>query len=110
MKNTNDVNGAPDLDQIGLEIKRGVVTLTRPIQRGEQVIKQVKITEAMSQPGSLRGLKLFDVIQSDVDSMIELLPRVTEPALTKADIVTMHSYDFGLLVTAAVSFLSPPSA
>ena len=45
MKNTNDVNGAPDLDQIGLEIKRGVVTLTRPIQRGEQVIKQVKITE-----------------------------------------------------------------
>lgn len=91
-------------------IKDGIVTLTRPITRGDMVIDRVRITEAMSHPGSLRGLKLFDVVQSDVDSMIKLLPRVTEPQLTEADVITMHSYDFGMLVSAAVSFLAPPSA
>lgn len=110
MKNNEQLTEANEQALIEQEIRDGVVSLTRPIKRGETMIDKVRITEAMSQPGSLRGLKLFDVVQSDVDSMIKLLPRVTEPQLTEVDIITMHSYDFGLLVSAAVSFLAPPSA
>lgn len=86
------------------------VTLTCPIQRGKEFVDSVRITEAMSQPGCLRGLKLYDVLQTDVDSMFKLLPRVTEPALTEAELVLMSSHDFIALSTAAVLFLAPPSA
>ncbi|MDK1707001.1 phage tail assembly protein [Serratia marcescens] len=89
---------------------KNTVTLTRPIVRGKESITWVTITEAMSQPGCLRGLKLYDVLQSDVDSMFKLLPRVTSPVLTEVELVTMSSHDFTNLVTTAVTFLAPPLA
>ncbi|WP_249339761.1 phage tail assembly protein [Serratia marcescens] len=86
------------------------VTLIRPIVRGKETIDKVTITEAMGQPGCLRGLKLYDVLQSDVDSMFKLLPRVTSPVLTEVELVTMDGRDFTQLTIMAVSFLAPPSA
>ncbi|MDE9552533.1 hypothetical protein KKJ06_16940 [Xenorhabdus bovienii] len=41
-------------------------------------ITEVEITETMRQVGALRGLKLFDVMTSDVNSLITLLPRVIQ--------------------------------
>lgn len=83
------------------------VTLSRPIKRDKESIDKVCITEAMAHPGSLRGLKLYEVMQSDVDSMFKLLPRVTEPMLTEVELMTMDTRDFTALVTAAVTFLAP---
>ncbi|MGV8925689.1 MAG: phage tail assembly protein [Ewingella sp.] len=86
------------------------VSLSSPIQRGKTEIKEITITEAMRQPGCLRGLKLYDVLQSDVDSLFKLLPRVTEPALMEVEIVSMNNADFVALATAVTGFLTPTSA
>lgn len=86
------------------------VVLNQPIKRGDTEISEVTITDTMKHPGCLRGLRLFDVMQSDVDSLIKLLPRVTSPMLTENELVAMGTYDFVMLATAAVSFLGPTSA
>ena len=78
-----------------------------PVRRGEGVITSVHITDAVRHPGSLRGLRLYDVMQSDVDSLIKMIPRVTEPALMEHEILTMDNRDFVALSTGIVSFLVP---
>ncbi len=85
------------------------ITLNTPILRGKTEIKEVTITDTMKQPGCLRGLKLYDVLQSDVDSLFKLLPRVTEPALTELEVMTMDNADFVALATGVTDFLTPTS-
>ncbi|CDH34525.1 phage tail assembly protein [Xenorhabdus bovienii] len=72
-------------------------------------ITEVEITETMRQVGALRGLKLFDVMTSDVNSLITLLPRVTYPRLSEADVATMPIRDFTELAAAIADFLAPTS-
>ncbi|MEB0921873.1 phage tail assembly protein, partial [Citrobacter freundii] len=38
------------------------VTLSQPIKRGDQEINSVAITDTIKQAGSLRGLRLVDVL------------------------------------------------
>ncbi|CQH33363.1 MULTISPECIES: phage tail assembly protein [Yersinia] len=83
------------------------VVLQTPIKRGKTVIKEVSLTGAMKQAGSLRGLKLFSVMTSDVDSLIKLLPRVTSPALTEIELITMDTWDFAQLSQEVAVFLQP---
>ncbi|CNI23568.1 putative phage tail protein [Yersinia frederiksenii] len=83
------------------------VVLQTPIKRGKTVIKEVSLTGAMKQAGSLRGLKLFSVMTSDVDSLIKLLPRVTSPALTEIELITMDTWDFAQLSQEVAAFLQP---
>ncbi|MDS1619943.1 phage tail assembly protein [Escherichia coli] len=83
-----------------------VVTLIAPITRGDMVINTVTITDAMRHPGALRGLKLFEVMQGDVNSLIKLLPRVTSPMLTEADVYAMDSSDFSALSIQVVNFFA----
>jgi hypothetical protein len=85
------------------------ITLQTPIKRGETLIAVVSITDTMKQAGSLRGLKLIDVMNSDVDSLITLLPRVTEPALTPVEIAGMDTWDFAQMALGVSAFLQPTS-
>ena len=61
-----------------------VVTLNAPIVRGKTAISEITITPVLKQAGSLRGLKVYDVLTSNYDALVVLLPRVTAPALTAA--------------------------
>ncbi|WP_258306078.1 phage tail assembly protein [Enterobacter sp. CGMCC 5087] len=94
-------------EEITSEQDDSMITLSVPVERGGGSIASVRITDAVRQPGSLRGLKLYDVMQSDVDSLIKLIPRVTEPALMEHEILTMDNRDFVALATGIVSFLVP---
>ena len=78
-----------------------VVTLNAPIVRGKTAISEITITPVLKQAGSLRGLKVYDVLTS--------LPRVTAPALTADEIARMDTWDFCQLANAVVDFLQPPS-
>lgn len=57
--------------------------------------------------GSLRGLKLTDILQMDVAALSKLLPRISEPAflpdqvasLDPADLLTLGSGVIGFFVT-----------
>ena len=72
------------------------------------VVRQVEITGAISQAGSLRGLNLIRVANMDADSIATLLTRVTAPALTQKEINEMHTLDFIGLAELLVPFLNPP--
>ncbi|AYH25837.1 MULTISPECIES: phage tail assembly protein [Pectobacterium] len=91
------------------EKQNNVVILQNPITRKGSDVKEVTITGALKQAGSLRGLKVYDVMTSDVDSLLTLLPRVTSPALTKEELMAMDTWDFCQLSNAVATFLQPSS-
>jgi len=51
------------------------------------------------------GVTLTDVLQMDVQSLTKVLPRISEPALTEADIRNMDPADLVQLGTAVSGFL-----
>ncbi|NKI75816.1 phage tail assembly protein [Dickeya sp. CFBP 2040] len=81
------------------------VTLATPIMRGDSTISQVTITDDIKQAGSLRGLRLVNVLNMDVDSITTLLTRVTSPKLKLAEINAMDTRDFMRLAEAITPFL-----
>lgn len=79
------------------------VTLSRPIVRGDkQTIAEIRIREPGA--GELRGLKLFDVIQLDVGTLHELLPRLTQPLLTKDEVRALRLCDLLKAGAALLTF------
>ena len=72
-------------------------------------LEEITITDAVKQCGCLRGLKLFDVLSLDVDSMTVLLSRVTSPNLTEVEVAQLPTPVFTQLVTEVVSFLGGSS-
>ena len=47
-----------------------VVTLNAPIVRGKTAISEITITPVLKQAGSLRGLKVYDVLTSNYDALV----------------------------------------
>ncbi|MBC4678515.1 phage tail assembly protein [Klebsiella pneumoniae] len=88
------------------------VTLSKSIKRGDQEIKTIAITDTIKQAGSLRGLKLVDVLNFDYDAVSTLLTRTTSPQLTAVEISTMATGDFTALCEEITPFLTKaePSA
>ncbi|OOF70588.1 phage tail protein [Rodentibacter caecimuris] len=84
-----------------------IITLSLPIMRGDKKITDITVIKPTVP--ALKGLKMFDVLQMDVDSLQKLLPRVTQPVLHKADFDTMEVADFTELSAAAVGFLGKNS-
>ena len=85
------------------------VTLIQPIKRGDQEIKTVAISDTIKHAGSLRGLRLVDVLNLDYDAMSTLLTRTTIPQLTASDIAAMTTADFTALCEEIVPFLTKPA-
>ncbi|MCJ8481340.1 phage tail assembly protein, partial [Escherichia coli] len=52
--------------------KENVITLDNPVKRGEQVIEQVTLMKPSA--GTLRGVSLAAVANSEVDALIKVLP------------------------------------
>lgn len=66
-------------------INSRTITLETPIKRGETSISSVTVRRPFGP--ALRGLSLAKLInQADYDSYEALIPRVTEPVITKLDI------------------------
>ncbi|GDP21884.1 phage late gene regulator [Escherichia coli] len=63
--------------------KENVITLDNPVKRGEQVIEQVTLMKPNA--GTLRGVSLAAVANSEVDALIKVLPRMTAPMLHTKD-------------------------
>jgi len=88
--------------------KENVVTLEKPIKRGEQEITEVTLIKPTA--GTLRGVGLAAVASSEVDALIKVLPRMTAPTLTEPEIAALELPDFVALAGKVVGFLSPSSA
>lgn len=90
-----------------MENKENVVTLETPITRGDLVISSIELIKPNS--GALRGTRLADLAGSDVDALIIVLPRITIPALTKADCAALDPVDLIVIAGKVIGFLSPKS-
>lgn len=78
------------------------VRLACPIRRAGGDIAEITLRKPRA--GALRGLKIEDLYQTDVNALIVLLPRITEPALIPAEIEDMESEDLIELAGAVKGF------
>jgi hypothetical protein len=80
------------------------VTLSKPIERSSGSITELTLRKPST--GELRGLKLMDLLQMDVNALGMLLPRIAQPTITKADIDALDPVDTTALGLAVIGFLS----
>lgn len=79
------------------------IELDTPIVRGEQTITTLTIKKPDT--GKLRGgIKLMELIQMDIDSIIKVTPRITTPTLTENDVASLDPVDLLAVSTAVVGF------
>ncbi|NYA43213.1 phage tail assembly protein [Serratia fonticola] len=83
------------------------ITLDAPVIRGETKITTVTVNKPNT--GALRGTRLQALIETDVDSLIKVLPRVTSPSLTAAEVANLDPADLYQLSQAVALFFLPNS-
>lgn len=105
MNNDADKNATAD-NQAGNNNESKTVHFTVPIKRGSGKIKSVALRKPHS--GELRGLNLMDVLQVNMDALATLLPRITDPTLTKSEIGTIDPADLISLGAAVSLFFASP--
>jgi hypothetical protein len=95
----------PAQDDTPVVAEQDTITLDSPVMHGSQ--KLTEITLRKPSAGALRGLALTDVLQMDVTALTTLLPRITQPALTKADVQNMDPADLVQIGGRVANFLLP---
>ena len=96
------------LNETDVPRTEATITLDAPVQRGTTIIEKVVVRKPNS--GALRGTRLQALMDMDVESMMTVLPRVTTPSLTRAEVMLMEPGDLLQLSIEVVSFLLPKSA
>lgn len=81
------------------------VTLDQAIQRGDTTFTEIQLRKPKA--GEMRGLNMTDVVQMDVNALTKLLPRITTPMLTEAEIGNMDPADLMQLGSEVSGFLVP---
>ncbi|HDR8859371.1 TPA: phage tail assembly protein [Burkholderia territorii] len=66
-------------------------TLDQPIRQGDNEIKTITLRKPGS--GELRGVSLSDLVNLDVSALHKVLPRITTPTLTEADVSKLDPAD-----------------
>lgn len=84
------------------------VTLDEPIKREGGDIASVQVRRPCS--GELRGLSLAELLNTNVDPLVKLLPRITIPTLTEAEVKKLAPADLVQFGGAVVNFLAPKAA
>ena len=79
------------------------IQLDTPIKRGKTEITEIVLRKPQS--GALRGTRLQALLDMDVNALITVLPRITTPALTTAEINEMDPADLVSLSVEVVTFL-----
>lgn len=78
------------------------VKLTRAIKRGETEINSIELIEPNA--GSLRGTRLTDLLNGDVDAVVTVLPRISTPAIQKHEISQLSARDLGTVTGEIMAF------
>jgi len=80
----------------------GSILLETPIRRGDQMISSLTLRKPNA--GTLRGIKLADLLQMDVGALTTLLPRISTPTLTAADAAKLDPVDLVAIATEVGNF------
>lgn len=89
------------------ETKSETITLEQPITRGETQVETITVRRPAT--GELRGVSLADLLQMGVDALTTVLPRITDPALTAAEVRQLDPADLVQCGTTVSNFLLPKS-
>ena len=85
------------------------VLLDKPITRGEQTITHVQLRRPLA--GELRGINIAALIREmDYGALELLLPRVSTPTLTRADVAQLDPADLAALAAEVILFFVPKAA
>lgn len=88
-------------------MEQKTIQLEQPITRGEQVIESITIRKPNA--GAMRGCSLGGLLRMEVDQLSIILPRITEPTLTQADVSKMDAVDLTQVALELTAFLVPKS-
>lgn len=83
------------------------IELSAPIINGKNEITKFSMRKPLA--GDLRGIKLLNFVDADVDSLAKVLPRITTPTLTEQDVYKMEIGDLANVVLEISDFLKPKS-
>lgn len=84
------------------ETRFGKVELEHPIKRGDTEIAAFTLREPLA--GEMRNLTMTDILNSDVSAMIKLVPRISDPVLTEAEVAKLRPADFTSVCSEVVAF------
>jgi len=82
--------------------KRTLVTLENPVRRGDTLIGEVTVRKPVA--GELRGLNLQDCARADVNALIALIPRISEPPLVAHEVEALEIEDLAAFGSAIFDF------
>ena len=83
--------------------EQSLVVLDVPVMRGKTSIAEVSVRKPNS--GELRGVRLVDLANLDVSSLVTILPRITIPSLTKHEVESLDPADLTELASKVALFL-----
>jgi hypothetical protein len=81
------------------------ITLSSPIINGKTEITKITIRKPLA--GDLRGVKLLNFVDADIDSLAKVLPRISTPTLSEQDVYNMDLADLTNVVVEMSGFLKP---
>ncbi|CAE6923486.1 Phage-related tail protein [Pseudomonas marincola] len=84
------------------------ITLEEPIKRGDSQVERISLRKPAA--GELRGLKLLDLLNGDVNATIRLVPRISEPTLTEQEVAALEPADLLSCADAIAAFLQKKEA
>lgn len=79
------------------------VELDQPIKRGDDELKFITVRKPSS--GELRGTNLQDLLALDVNALIKVLPRVTNPIIHEPEVARLEPADLLQLGSKVSGFL-----
>lgn len=85
--------------------KLNAVTLSTPVKIDGKEVKEITLRKPAT--SELRGLSMVDILRMDVNAMIKLLPRITQPPLSEYQVAKeVEPEDFTELVSKTVLFFA----
>lgn len=80
------------------------VTLRRPVTIDGRETAEITLREPTT--GDLRGLKLTEVLQGSAAAIIKLVPRISTPPLSEAQVAALSMHDVTALFGGIMGFLT----
>lgn len=81
------------------------VTLSTPIAREGGPVEVINLRRPSA--GELRGLSLVDVTKLETDAMFKLIPRISSPFLTEAELAALAPADWLAIAIEVAGFFTP---
>jgi hypothetical protein len=83
--------------------KLNAVILSTPVTIDGEKVEEITLRKPS--PGELRGLSMVDILRMETDALFKLLPRITQPPLTPAQLSReIEPEDFTELATKTLLF------